>query len=286
MAYLLSMMGVAVCGLITSVLTALGVVVIENLTGLSIFTFSIWLVIPAGAIATGMAAASGYYFGSLYFHRRPNWFLLIQMIIIAGTTQLLIYYLEYTTLVLDNGVKASALVLFTKYLDISLTSAHYRVGRAGQVDTGEVGQFGYWLALIQFVGFLLGGFGIYVVLLSYPVCQNCQKYFRVLAKRTKHFNTSESFSVYYENIFRLPLDSNEFAAAVSKEHKLSKIDKGTILLETKLHGCPSCKSEMIEDKVSVWNGREWKSANALGRRVALPDGVNLVPIFRPHTAVG
>jgi hypothetical protein len=113
-------------------------------------------------MVTGAAAASGYYFGSLYFHRRPNWLLLIQMILIAGATQLLIYYLQYTTLVLDDGTKASDLVSFARYLDISLTSAHYRIGRGAQVDTGAVGDFGYWLAVIQCVGFLAGGLFIYV----------------------------------------------------------------------------------------------------------------------------
>jgi hypothetical protein len=104
-----SMFGVAACGLITSLLTALGITVIQNLIGFQLFTFSIWIVAPVGAIATGMAAASGYYFGSLYFHYRPNILLLLQMVIIAGVTQILIYYLEYSTLVLDNGIKASAL---------------------------------------------------------------------------------------------------------------------------------------------------------------------------------
>jgi hypothetical protein len=277
----LPMSGIAICGLITSVLTALGVVVVENLTTISIFTFSVWVVVPVGAMCTGMAAASGYYFGALYFHRRPNLLLLIQMILIAGATQLLIYYLEYTTLVLDDGTKASALVSFTRYLDISLTSAHYRIGRGGQVDTGAVGEFGYWLAVIQFIGFLVGGFFIFIILLSYPVCTKCQKYFRLLAKRSKHFETTDAFTTYYDNIFRLPVDSIEFATAIIKEHKLRNVAKGTISLETRLYGCPSCKSQMIEDKVSVWNGREWKSANALGRKVALPDNVNLATIFRP-----
>jgi hypothetical protein len=38
---------------------------IERLTGFDVFTFSLWFIIPAGAIGTGIAAASGYYFGRL-----------------------------------------------------------------------------------------------------------------------------------------------------------------------------------------------------------------------------
>src|SRR5437762_3667685 len=99
--------GVATCGLITSVLTALVVVVVSRMTGFDFFTFSIWVVVPAGAALTGFAAASGYYFGSLYFHKRPDLLLLLQMVVIAGMTQLLIYYLGYKTLVLEDGRRVS-----------------------------------------------------------------------------------------------------------------------------------------------------------------------------------
>src|SRR5688572_481945 len=93
--------GVAACGLVTSVLTALAIVVVSRMTGLDLFTFSIWVVVPVGAILTGFAAASGYYFGSLYFHKRAGLPLLLQMVVIAGLTQLLIYYMQYSTFVLD-----------------------------------------------------------------------------------------------------------------------------------------------------------------------------------------
>jgi hypothetical protein len=201
------------------------------------------------------------------------------MVIIAGITQFLIYYLEYCTLVLDNGVKASALVSFSQYLDFSLTEAHYRIGR-GAHDVGAVGEFGYWLAVFQFFGFLAGGVLIYMILKSYPVCPTCNKYFRVLSKRRKQFGTGEDFALYYENIFKLPVASQEFASAIQAEYKIPKVEKGTIQLETKLNGCPSCKAQMIEDKVSVWNGSDWKGANKLSRRILLPENTDLIPVFR------
>lgn len=63
---------VAFCGLVTSLLTAIAVVVFANLTGFNIFTLSVWVVVPVGAGLVGAAAASGYYFGSLYFHKKPG----------------------------------------------------------------------------------------------------------------------------------------------------------------------------------------------------------------------
>jgi hypothetical protein len=111
--------------------------------GLRLFHLSIWVVVPAGALLIGFAAASGYYFGSLYFHKKASAALLIQMIVIAGLTRLLIYWLGYVTMVLDDGRKVADFVPFDQYLDILLTKAHYRIGRAA-TDTGEVGTFGYW----------------------------------------------------------------------------------------------------------------------------------------------
>lgn len=63
---LLESFGIVLCGLATSILVALADVAIARMTGFDFFTFSIWVVVPAGALLTGFAAASGYYFGSLY----------------------------------------------------------------------------------------------------------------------------------------------------------------------------------------------------------------------------
>ena len=271
--------GVAACGLVTSVLTALAVVVVSRMVGFDFFTFSIWIVIPVGAILTGFAAASGYYFGSLYFHKRAGLSLLLQMVVIAGLTQLLIYYMGYSTFVLDDGRRVSDFIPFSQYLDIILTSAHYRIGRAMK-DTGEVGSFGYWLAAFQFVGFLVGGLSVFGFLSTKPVCQTCNLYLRPLFKREKSFPDADSASPYYDALFQHPVDGPEFAALIRTETK-AKDQKGAVLVKTVLHGCPKCKSQLIEEKVQVHNGSEWKDADKLNRRVTIPDGVNLLSVFRP-----
>ncbi len=270
--------GVAACGLVTSVLTALGVVAVSRITGFDLFTFSLWVVVPVGAALTGFAAASGYYFGSLYFHKRPDLPLLVQMVVIAGVTQLLIYYLGYTTFVLDDGRRVSDLVPFGQYLDIMLTSAHYRIGRA-MTDTGEVGSFGYWLAAFQFVGFLVGGVCVYGFLRAKPVCSTCNLYLRPLSKRQKTFSDADSASAYYDVLFQHPVDSSEFASLIRADAK-AKAEKGAVLVKTILHGCPKCKAQLIEETVQVYNGSEWKDADKLGRRVAIPDGIDLASTFR------
>lgn len=272
-------LGVAASGLLTSVLTALAVVAVSRMTGFDVFTLSIWVVVPIGAVLTGFAAASGYYFGSLYFHKRAAWPLLVQMVVIAGATQLLIYYMGYSTYVLDDGRRVADLIPFDRYLNISLTSAHYRFGR-GATDADEVGSFGYMLGAFQFVGFLTGGLFLYLLLQAQPVCQTCNLYLRPLSKRQKTFLDAESASTYYDMLFQHPVDGPEFAALIRMEAK-AKEQKGTLVIKTVLHGCPQCKAQLIEEKVQINNGREWKDVNDLGRRVAIPSGVNLLEVFRP-----
>lgn len=272
-------LSIAICGLVTSILVAIANVAISNISGFNLFTFNVWFIVPAGAIAVGMAAASGYYFGALFFHKRPSAALLIQMVAIAAISQFLIYYLEYATMVVD-GQKVSDYVPFGTYLDISLTKSHYRVGRGAGVDTGEIGSAGYWIAALQFVGFLAGGVAIYFMLAAKPVCETCQTYFRPLAKKVKTFEDSDSCSAYYDVLYTHPVDSEEFAGLIQNNDKVQKTERGTIQVETVLNGCPNCKCQLVADSVSIYNGRDWKDISDLNRKVLIPEGIDLKPVFK------
>lgn len=276
---LLESFGVVLCGLATSIMVAIANVAVARIVGFDFFTFSIWVVVPVGALLTGFAAASGYYFGSLYFHKKATAILLVQMVVIAGLTQLLIYWMGYATMVLDDGRKVADLVPFGQYLDISLTKAHYRIGR-GATDTGEVGTFGYWMAVIQFMGFLVGGLAIFMFLRAKPVCQSCNLYLRPLAKKQKCFANAESAGAYYDRLFTLPVDGPDFAELIRSAAKVDKPGQGALQVNTSLLGCPTCKAQMVEEKVKGFDGKEWKDISKLDRRVNIPHGVDIAPVFR------
>lgn len=271
--------GIALCGFVTSILVAIIDVVVARMVGFDFFTFSLWFVVPAGAALAGFAAASGYYFGPLYFHKRANKALLVQMVFIAGFTQVLIYWLGYTTMVLNDGRKVADLVPFVQYLDVSLTSAHYRIGRV-QADTGAVGSLGYLLAVFQFVGFLGGGVAVYMYLRAKAVCQACDLYLRPLAKKRKTYADSADASGYYDKLLSYPVDGEEFAALIRSEASVAKPKQGAFHIETSLLACPQCKSQLIEEEVKVHNGKEWKSVNKLTRRIRIPDGTDITALFR------
>jgi hypothetical protein len=152
---------------ITSVLVAVANVVIARITGFNMFSLKIWLIVPVGAVMVGAAAASGGLLATRLFHAKPNWFDAVMMIVSAAVTMFLIYYLDYSTMVFDDGRKVAGLVSFEDFVNLSLTTAHMRVGR-GAHDVGEIGQAGYWFAVAEFVGFLVGGFGTFAFVSSMP----------------------------------------------------------------------------------------------------------------------
>jgi hypothetical protein len=270
---------VAACGFATSILTALLVTVASRLTSMDLYTFSVWFVIPIGAILTGLAAASGYYYGCLYYHVRPNRLLFAQMVVIAASTQLLIYYIQYDTFILNDGRRISEFMSFKRFVDVSLTSAHYKVGHAMQTDTGEVGSLGYGFAGLQFLGFMIGGALIYGALLGQPMCSKCQKYFRLLGTNVKTFDGSAELSQYHDQLFVHRVDSPQFAEIASAIHK-SKPKKGSCKLELQLRGCPECKSQLLTKDIGVLNKNGWQSIDKLKQSFQLSPGINLISLIK------
>lgn len=270
--------GVAIFGLISSILTAIIISVFAKLTGINIFTMMIWFVIPAGAIAAGMVSASGYYYGCLYFHKKPGWILFLQMVIIAGFTQFLIYYIGYVTLVLDDGRKVADYIQFNEYLDYILTKSHYRVGR-GYRDSGEVGSMGYTVAVVQFVGFLIGGAGLFAIIRGKNTCPNCDLYLRPLADKNRVFYDTSLASAYYDGLTQHDIGSPEFIRLI-KQTSFAKAEKGSTIIISKLLGCPKCKKQLIEEEVSIFDGKEFNKINKFDRVINIPDGIDLLGSFK------
>jgi hypothetical protein len=263
---------------ITCVLVAIANVVIARTIGINFFTMKVWLIIPVGAGIVGMLGASGAILAARYFNIVPTIIDAAFMVVIAAATMLLIYYLDYMTLVLDDGRRASDLVDFTSYVDLVLTTSHMRVGRAGQIDTGEVGQLGYALAAIEFVGFLIGGATTFLFIKGMARCGNCGSYLRKLkTKRTKELTFDETDQVI--NLFnRGDLETmRSLLAWAPPERKL--VDSKKALVVYDLFGCSKCKTEVLVAKVKTFNGKEWQDVPSLGARRNLDSGLSLRELF-------
>jgi hypothetical protein len=273
-------MGMAGSGIVTLSLTVALVAAVNRITGFNLFTLTLWSVVPAGAILTGAAAASGIHLGSRLFRTRPTW--LLHAIVGAALAQAAIYSDEYSALILDNGFRVADRIGFLNYLDIRLTTGYLRSGPA-QASARDIGALGYWLALFQFLGFILGGLGALVFVGKRPACTSCSRHLRRLAMGTQHFNDPDAFDTYYENVLSLPFDGPEFADWMTYDPDRGEIREGSLLVTSTLLDCPHCRCQHITQSIRIMRGKEWSSLPKLARSMAIPCDVDLTPVFRRET---
>jgi hypothetical protein len=256
---------VAACGLVSSVVVALLDAWIAKRTGFDLFTFGVWIILPVGASACGALAASGYVAGSFFSHRAADRGTFVHVILIAMFTQWLIYYLGYRMASLDDGTPASGVVAFGEYLDVVLTTAHMKVGRAMEYDTGTVGTWGYAIAALHFAGFLLGGGIAWAWLRGRPRCDDCSLYTRQLHKRTKQFRNAEQAQPFLNELFSHAPGTPGFTQLISGELKTGRVKPGAVKLSAQLHACPGCKDYLVLEQIEVFNGKHWREVPG-GRR--------------------
>ena len=259
---------------ITCVLAAVANVIVSRIVGINVFTYNFLFVIPIGAICLGMFGASGAILAARYFQVKPNILDAAFMVAVSAATMVAIYYLDYATLVLDDGRKASDFIDFRSYTDLILTKSHMRVGR-GARDTGEVGEMGYWLAGIEFVGFLIGGAATFMFIKGLPRCVDCNSYMRKLkAKSTKEVTFDEADQLI-DCLKRGDLPVIRQAITWSPGKRTLDRNKQKAIINYTLLGCPKCKAEAIATKVNAFNGKEWNEVAALSSRRDLAEGTSL-----------
>lgn len=255
---------VSTFGLISSLITALILVFVELQFNFAIYSFTFWFIIPVGAFFSGFAAASGYYFGAKLFNHKPGGLILLNMILISVGTFFIINYLIYISLNID-GKQVSDYVPFSTYLDLSIRNTSMRLIRSRSASTGALGSWGYIVAILQILGFAVGGFATYGWLTSIPYCDKCFKYFSSKGKQKRYFSELESIKNQYE-IMRECVINNDLKGAIEK-HTIEgneapwEIDK--ICSRIELNFCKSCKKHHFKYVISALKKDEWKDISDL-----------------------
>jgi hypothetical protein len=255
---------VGFCGLTTSLLTALILWGIETTFGLAFYTWTFWFVIPAGALLSGFAGASGYYVGSWFFGHRPTRLLLLNIVAASVATFFTIHYLSYITLQVD-GKQVSDYIPFSQYLDIAIrsTSMEFRYRGAKLGPTGELGSWGYAMAVLQIIGFAGGGFAVYAYLLSKPYCDKCSRYLSGKGKQIRYAGEAEGLQTATAN-FLACVAGGDIPSAI-REHKnssgfgTSSLPKGGHLRSVvEVRHCKKCDVHWMKFSVEKLSGDDWK----------------------------
>lgn len=234
-------------GIVTTVATVGINLLLAETLGFNILSLALWLVIPAGAIVGGMAAASGYYVTARMTQTMPTRTLLINMIAVALSAWLLARWLGYITSTFDDGSRIADVMSFWTYFQVSLESTQLTIRGAGSsgVTTGELGTLGYVREILQIAGFSLGGFVTYTYLCEVESCKDCRKY----ASRKailKNVEASKFDSALAEMAVSLPGVADDAVAALQ--------GKPLRALSLYLYQCPKCRSDWLRPAVVVGGG--------------------------------
>jgi len=271
--------GVAAMGVVSLLLTVVLVAQTNLSAGFNLLTWTVGI-LPAGAMLTGAAAASGAALGSGLFRTRPR--RVVAPLALAAAFALgVIYYSEYSALLLGNGRRLADSIGFSAYLEIRLTTAHLRPVRGG--DPGDPGILGYGVPVVQFAGFILGGLTTSLFRRGRPVCLSCSHELRQVVAGHQHFNDYDTFEAYYENVLELPLDGPEFADWMRYDPAGGQLREGSVLVVSTLRECPCCRSQRLDQAVRVLEKAGWRASPKRARDMDVPDGMDLRPVFYGRT---
>lgn len=171
---------VSIFGICSACITAIILASLELYTGMAFYSFTFLFIIPVGAIGAGICASSGYYLGAKVFNEKPAGGIAINMIAASVGTYLMVNYISYYFMEYD-GERIKDFITFWKYLDtiIKETSLSFYIKGRSIGSIGKVGPtYGYIYAILQVVGFALGGLALYLSLVESPYCKNCSKYMK------------------------------------------------------------------------------------------------------------
>jgi hypothetical protein len=223
----------------------------------AVYTWMFWFVVPAGAIICGMAAASGYWIGARLFNHRPSRLLLLNIVLVSLSTYFAIHHLHYSNDVV-SGTPVSSVMSFSEYLVAVTESMTY--SRAGRDTPGiELGKLGWGVALLQVIGFSLGGFAVYAYLLAVPYCDRCAKYFGGKQQRSVHWGDTSSLAAAHEDIANL-MEVGKLQEAIDTLAALGEQSKkAAAMLSLELQKCPSCENRRLLLTAQELKGKEWST---------------------------
>lgn len=271
----------AFCGVFTSLLVLIANMLVEHFTGHNVYSFSIWFILPVGSFALGLAAASGFYYGSVFLKQRAGSLLFMLISVTAAISVFLMYWLEYKLAIVGEGIRIADMMSFPLYMENLLTTAHLKSMKSG-ADSGEIGSFGYWHAAILAAGFWLGQLSIFMMIRNKPCCLHCKGYTKPLGKREKLFTGPIGATAYFEEQAKLPVDGHEFATLLRAEGNSDRLEAGAVKIEISLLCCPMCKAQQLQEILYQYRDSEWVGMNKgdPSNLRQLPNGVDLAPVFQ------
>ena len=221
---------------------------LQHWLDLDLLGLTFWFVLPAGALCGGLGAATGYYAAARATQTLPSRRMLFEMLAIGFSTWLLMHWVEYATMSLSDGSMVRDQVPFWYYLKIRTEHMQLMIQNQGgrTIDTtSELGMLGYAHELLQIVGFLVGGFIMWLSLRSREACRACSRY----ATSTRLLQRAPS-AVFDDALGRAGINIPNFGERVAAALGTRRL----VGLNLHVVTCPTCARSWIRPGVVGMEG--------------------------------
>jgi hypothetical protein len=237
---------------------AVGIVLgLDRALDFNLFTLMLWGFVPAGAFATGLVAASGFYFGSVRLDARPSAWLAWAMLAVAAATQAALYYGQYALAATPDGQRVRDLVGFGPFVAFLLTQARYGLSVHGAAlgEGVRVGWVGYVIAAVQFVGLAAGTLGVYALLADRAFCEACGRFTTSVRRVLAPLGSVDERPSLEGLRAAAPLSPDYFARLVA-----APAAPPAVGVELELVRCPACARQALVERPMAHKDGKWSGS--------------------------
>jgi hypothetical protein len=193
------------CGLLTSIVTLLGVYLVRVEAQANVMGWYFWG-IPVGAVLVGMTASSGYALAAWYSGSRIRKSLMLSVALVQLLAYFAANYLEFQA----AGPFASSRggeMGFLEYYDATTRAMTFQETTRAMTsrDNRRLGVRGYLFRFGEILGFLVGNCGVLAMIASIPFCELCERY---LKRSMLAFVVPESMPAEFEELARMGRDKD------------------------------------------------------------------------------
>jgi hypothetical protein len=221
------------------------------------------LVLPAGAILCSVAAASGYYAASRLLGRSPGFLAMMTMVVSSLLTWVAIYYLEYRMFTV-KGTPVASVIGFGTFVNAISSGASISVMG---VRIGRIGGLGYPLALLDGIGFLIGGAQMIGIMARPIACNNCHRYLPAVSS-AHAYGDQATLARQFESV-KLLADDGQGASCLTQVTRLSQ-EEADYKLAIDVSYCQPCQREYYRLRLMKFVSPRWLALKGYDKKNQVP----------------
>lgn len=260
--------------LLGGVATATGIMFLvfelETVANFNLFMFSLWGIIPIGAILVGGLCCSGVVIAAKALNVRPSMGMLGALFLLALYSIALFYWLSYQRDMASYGF-TSADLSYVGYVNEYLSNLTFSFRRSSSAV--PLGEWGKLFALIDLIGFMIGAWFVYFLLSGSDACDQCGNYLKKVETKRTYYDDPDEFGFYYNSFSQGGVSDKTVEAVIKSGATKADLNRHTLSWDKQIMTCKDCERFFWKDNVSGYNGKDWQDIGELKRLFNIPSTV-------------